>query len=199
MSRADAIFARPHGLTAVALVITGGVWLLVDLTRSFHRRSDAATVDRGSRLFLSASYFVGVLLAPVLARSVPGAVIRPDGLASWLGFVFIWAGILLRAWSFRTLGTYFTFRVQTSADQPVISAGPYRFVRHPSYVGILLAFIGFALAAFGNWMSVASMGVGALIGVLYRIRVEERELLLALGDPYRDYAATHKRLIPMVW
>ena len=48
-------------------------------------------------------------------------------------------------------------------------------------------------------MSVASMGVGALIGVLYRIRVEERALLLALGDPYRDYAATHKRLIPMVW
>ena len=52
------------------------------------------------------------------------------------------AGLVLRGWSFKTLGEYFTFTVMVSSDQPVITAGPYRLLRHPSYTGILLACAG---------------------------------------------------------
>ena len=104
----------------------------------------------------------------------------------------------LRVWSFATLGKYFTFRVMISADQPVISNGPYRVLRHPGYAGAELAFIGVGLM-YGNWVSVAALTLLPVIGIVNRIRVEEKALFNALGDTYRRYAATHKRLVPFIW
>jgi protein-S-isoprenylcysteine O-methyltransferase Ste14 len=80
----------------------------------------------------------------------------------------------------------------------VISDGPYRVLRHPSYAGSLLAVIGIGMF-LGNWLSVLALTLGLLIRILYRIRVEGQALLRELGDPYRDYAATRKRLVPYVW
>ena len=80
----------------------------------------------------------------------------------------------------------------------MITDGPYRLIRHPSYAGLLLAVTGVGLV-IGNWWSLISLTVGMAVGLVFRIRVEERALLRDLGDDYRDYAATHKRLIPFVW
>ena len=99
---------------------------------------------------------------------------------------------------FRTLGRYFTFIVQTSGDQPVITNEPYRVLRHPSYAGILLAVIGVGLF-IGNWLSLVSLTIAMACGLVFRIRAVERALLQNLGDDYRNYAATHKRLVPFIW
>jgi protein-S-isoprenylcysteine O-methyltransferase Ste14 len=115
-----------------------------------------------------------------------------------LSLSVLWCGMGLRWWSFRTLGRYFTFNVMTSRDQPVITAGPYRVLRHPGYTGMLLALLGLGLA-FGNWLSLAGLMVCASIGLLNRIRVEEAALSTALGERYADFAHTRKRLIPYVW
>jgi protein-S-isoprenylcysteine O-methyltransferase Ste14 len=90
--------------------------------------------------------------------------------------------------------------VRTSSDQPVIAEGPYRYLRHPSYLGLLLAVTGIGFL-IGNWLSLLALTVGVAVGLVYRIRVEEIALLGELGDRYRDYAATRKRLrlIPYVW
>ena len=108
------------------------------------------------------------------------------------------AGEALRVWSRRTLGRYFTYTVMTSSDQPVITSGPYRFVRHPSYTGALLLAIGVG-AVYGNWLGLAAITVSAFVGLRYRIHVEEHALLAELGDSYRSYAEHHRRLIPFVW
>jgi protein-S-isoprenylcysteine O-methyltransferase Ste14 len=86
----------------------------------------------------------------------------------------------------------------TSADQPVITVGPYRLLRHPSYTGLLLACAGVGLA-LANWVAVAAMVVLPLAAVLWRIHAEENALLATLGDRYRAYADHHKRLVPLVW
>lgn len=128
----------------------------------------------------------------------PSATIRPAALADWIGLVLFWGGIFLRFWSFQTLGRYFTFTVQTSSDQPVISSGPYRVIRHPSYAGLLLIFV--AVGVFiGNWWSLVGLIVAVAGGLVFRIRVEERALMQNLGEGYRVYAATHKRLVPLIW
>jgi protein-S-isoprenylcysteine O-methyltransferase Ste14 len=101
-------------------------------------------------------------------------------------------------WSKVALGRYFTYTVQTSSDQPVITSGPYRFVRHPSYTGILLIAIGIG-AALGNWLGLGALTLLTLVALAYRIHVEEIALLEDLGDRYRTYAEHHKRLIPFVW
>jgi protein-S-isoprenylcysteine O-methyltransferase Ste14 len=134
----------------------------------------------------------------VLSRAAPSVTIRPAAVAAWAGLVLFWGAIVLRLWSFRTLGRYFTFTVQTSRDQPVITDGPYRLIRHPSYAGVLLVFIAVGLF-IGNWLSLVWLTVAATSGLVFRIRVEERALMQSLGDDYRDYAATRKRLVPFIW
>jgi protein-S-isoprenylcysteine O-methyltransferase Ste14 len=122
----------------------------------------------------------------------------PPPFAVSIGLVLFWGGIFLRVWSFRTLGRYFTFTLQTSSDQPVITDGPYRAIRHPSYAGLLLIIM--AVGVFiGNWWSLVCLTVAMAGGLVFRIRVEERALMQNLGESYRSYAATHRRLVPFVW
>jgi protein-S-isoprenylcysteine O-methyltransferase Ste14 len=106
--------------------------------------------------------------------------------------------VALRGWSFAALGQYFTFTVMVSSDQPVVTAGPYRVLRHPSYTGILLACMGVGLAA-ANWAGLAAITLLPLAILLWRIHIEENALLATLGDRYRTYASHHKRLVPLVW
>lgn len=80
----------------------------------------------------------------------------------------------------------------------MITDGPYRVIRHPSYAGLLLAMMGVGVL-IGNWWSLVSLTIAVACGLVFRIRVEERALLRDLGDQYRTYGATHKRLIPFVW
>ena len=118
--------------------------------------------------------------------------------AGWCALGLLWAAIALRQWSFRTLGSYFTFTVQTSPDQTVVTTGPYRFVRHPAYSALLLAAAAGGLYV-GNWLSLVALVATVAAGLAYRITVEERALTDDIGPAYRDYAATHKRLVPFVW
>lgn len=181
------------------------LWLVINLA-SFgfefkqwrQRRAEATKTDRGSFALLMAGAAVGLVLlvsAPTLA---PAAAIRPTGAAFAVGMALFLAGFGMRRWSEVTLGRYFTFMVMTSAEQPVITSGPYRFVRHPGYTGVLLILLGSGLVT-GNWIGLAGWTLLVMAPLLYRIHVEESALLAAVGDRYRAYASVHKRLIPLVW
>jgi protein-S-isoprenylcysteine O-methyltransferase len=88
--------------------------------------------------------------------------------------------------------------VAIAADHRLIDTGPYRFVRHPSYTGALMAFLGLALC-LANWASRVVMVVPVFLVFLRRMQVEEGALLQALGDQYREYMNRTKRLIPAVY
>jgi len=180
------------------LVGTAILWVFLELRQSTNRRPEAVKAKHGGRFVVRTAILVGVLLAIAAANVAPAAAIRPTAVADWIGLCLLWCGIALRFWSFRTLGRYFTFTVQTSSDQPVTTAGPYRLVRHPSYAAILLAVVGLGLLS-GNWWSLILLTGAVACGLVFRIHVEERALLQDLGDDYRSYAATHKRLVPFLW
>jgi protein-S-isoprenylcysteine O-methyltransferase Ste14 len=131
-------------------------------------------------------------------KIAPGAEIRPPLAPVVVGMVLFATGEALRVWAKVALGRYFTYTVMTSSDQPVITSCPYRYVRHPSYTGILLIAIGTG-TVWGNWLGLAALTLGTLVGLVYRIYVEEKALLEELGDRYRRYAEGHKRLAPFVW
>jgi protein-S-isoprenylcysteine O-methyltransferase len=107
------------------------------------------------------------------------------------------AGLMLRLWAIRTLGSFFTSTVQVQPEQPVMSDGPYRLLRHPSYTGSLLTALGTAVA-FGSPAGVALVCTLALPAYLYRIRIEERALLAALGVAYAEYRSRTWGLLPLV-
>ena len=163
----------------------------------FHRGGDRR--DHGSLVVIVACIIAGVGGAAALAGVMTGAAIREG---RWplvvAGVVLMWLGIVLRQWAVLTLGRFFTVDVRITADQTVVDTGPFAWVRHPSYTGLLLTLIGFALA-LGNWLALIVAIVLPLIGTVARIRVEERALLDGLGEPYRRYAADRSRLIPHVW
>ena len=108
------------------------------------------------------------------------------------------AGVFVRQWAILTLGKFFTVDVRVHSDQQVIDRGPYRFVRHPAYSGLIIFFIGVGLA-LSNWASLIVLAVVPTVGLLVRIRSEERALVTGLGEDYRRYATGRRRLFPGVW
>jgi protein-S-isoprenylcysteine O-methyltransferase Ste14 len=141
----------------------------------------------------------GVIVACVLPIVWTGAEIswlRPQ--VTLAGMVVILLGALLRWWAIFTLGRYFTFEVAVRSTQSVVQSGPYRLVRHPSYTAILIMLLGVGLV-LANWASLIMLLASGLLGLLYRVRVEERALVAALGQPYVDYTRHTKLFIPFIF
>jgi protein-S-isoprenylcysteine O-methyltransferase Ste14 len=191
----------------ILLTVSGGVWLALELAllvRDRQRGTGGTGRDRGTRALNFALIVIAYLVADVLAGvigkhsplRIPGA-----GAGGWpiiAGLVIIWLGLVIRVWSVVVLGRSFRTTVEVDAAQPVVSRGPYRWVRHPSYTGLLLTAAGFGLA-FGTWPGLVFCLVLPPVAILRRIGVEETELTRVLGDPYRDYQDHTRRLIPGVW
>jgi protein-S-isoprenylcysteine O-methyltransferase Ste14 len=112
--------------------------------------------------------------------------------------VLLAAGLVVRITAIFTLGKWFTANVATHAAQKIQRAGPYRLVRHPSYLGMEIIFLAIGLYTH-DWACLAVAFVPPTIAVLYRIHVEEAALLGAFGEEYADYMRTTKRLIPGVY
>jgi protein-S-isoprenylcysteine O-methyltransferase Ste14 len=184
--------------TTVLFVCTAAVWAFMEIPQALKRRPNATSADRGSLLIIRVCAVVAIVIAGFAVARVPRAAIPDRAIAFGIGLALMWAGIGLRWWSFSTLGRYFTFTVMTSVDQPIITGGPYRAVRHPSYLGILLALTGIG-AMYGNWLSLAALACVPLIGFVHRIHVEEAALSAPAGTAYTSYASGRKRLIPFFW
>ncbi len=159
---------------------------------------DADSKDSGSLKVIMGGMWTALLiaypLAFVKAWSFPQNLRTPLFVAGVLTILF---GSLLRRYCFRTLGEYFTGDVKARADQPVISSGPYRLVRHPSYSAGMMMFIGIGLA-LGSWLSLAILTIATVATYSYRVMIEERALVDTIGEPYRFYMKTRKRFIPYI-
>jgi protein-S-isoprenylcysteine O-methyltransferase Ste14 len=112
--------------------------------------------------------------------------------------ILILLGVALRWYAIWTLGRYFTRDVAVSADQQVVQTGPYRSIRHPAYSGTFLTMLGVGLA-MTNWASLVTLLICVLIGHMYRVSVEEKALIQAIGQPYVEYMHRTRLFIPLVF
>jgi len=115
-----------------------------------------------------------------------------------LGVAVQVSGSLLRRHCWRMLGASFTGDVRASPDQEVVTRGAYAILRHPSYTAAIMLHTGVGIA-LGSWASALILAVASLAVYTYRITVEERALLAAIGEPYERFMRTRKRLIPFVY
>jgi protein-S-isoprenylcysteine O-methyltransferase len=181
-------------------MLLGMVYLASEIILSIMKRSREGAASRDAHthglmwLVISLSIVAGVFLAGNSAATV----LPHHHFFAISGLVLFGAGLVLRWVSIIQLGRFFTVNVAIAADHRLIESGPYRFVRHPSYTGSLLAFLGFALS-LGNWLSVLVIMIPITIVFLYRINVEERALTSALGDTYISYSGRTKRLLPLLY
>jgi len=159
------------------------------------RATPTATHDRGSLRLLWIVIVVSVGLAATFPDYAPTRIHASSGLVTAIALVFLAGGLALRWIAVVVLGRYFTVNVVVMRDHRVVDTGPYRYVRHPSYSGLLLAFLGLGLF-FNNWLSLVIVVVPVTIALVYRIRIEEAALGAVMGAEYAAYCARTKRLVP---
>jgi protein-S-isoprenylcysteine O-methyltransferase Ste14 len=161
------------------------------------RRSQGSLNDRGTQILIWVVIVGSFFAAGWLELPRTDIHVNHDALRT-AGLILIIIGLIVRVVAIATLGKAFSANVAIRKTQSVQRSGLYRFVRHPSYLGMELIFLAAGIHAH-NWISLAILLIFPTAAVLYRIRVEEEALLGAFGHDYADYIKTTKRLIPGVY
>lgn len=183
------------------LKVTIYFWIASEIVLSVFRHApvkERASKGRSSLfliwLVIGASVFAAGALQGHRFLPLPGSEDAQDLAA----IAVILLGVAIRWWAILTLGRFFTVEVAIREGHTIVKRGPYRWVRHPSYTGVLVSFLGLGVA-FGNVLSLILAVVPATGAFLYRIVVEERALAAHFGDAWRVYEEQTRRLVPGVY
>ncbi|WP_018291208.1 isoprenylcysteine carboxylmethyltransferase family protein [Verrucomicrobium sp. 3C] len=154
--------------------------------------------DRGNRWVVLAFGLIGVLdgFLPALCDRWNFWVVDGEGVR-WVGVVLYVGGGALRIWPVFVLGRRFSGLVAIQPEHKLVTSGPYRYLRHPSYLGLLVYVLGWGLA-FRSWAGVVLAGL-LLPPLLARIAAEERLLRSKFGAEYDAYRSRTARMIPGIY
>lgn len=154
--------------------------------------------DRGNRWVLAAFGVIGILAGflPAYTDRIDFWTIDADAIR-WVGIAIFAAGGVLRLWPVFVLGRRFSGLVAIQSGHTLVTTGIYRRIRHPSYLGLLLTALGWALGfRSGVGLLLLALLIPPLLG---RIHAEERLLDMQFGDEYRAYAKRTSRLLPGIY
>jgi protein-S-isoprenylcysteine O-methyltransferase Ste14 len=176
------------------------LWAASELALLFFRRSKQPDQNRDARsvVWLNITIYGSLALAIACFVSGFGHVDYANLLFARTGLILIILGLCIRWIAILTLRKYFTVNVAIQASQRLIRAGLYRFVRHPSYSGSLLSFLGLAMV-FSNWVVLLIVLAPITVAFIRRIRLEERVLTDAFGAEYTEYCHSSWRLFPGIY
>jgi protein-S-isoprenylcysteine O-methyltransferase Ste14 len=154
--------------------------------------------DRGNRWVVWVVLAVGILDGWLPAYSDRTGLLTFGGEdVRWAGVILFTLGGILRLWPVFILGRRFSGLVAIQKDHHLVTGGIYKTIRNPSYLGLLISVVGWALAFRSILgLALAAMFVPVLIG---RMRSEERLLSGYFGAEYEAYRAHSWRLIPHVY
>ena len=179
----------------------GLIYLISELLLTVTRRSRSRTgmkQDRSTLRVLWMVITVSIAVGVFVAGNWRAAVLPYGRVFAVVGVAIFVVGLVLRWWAIITLGRFFTVDVTIQKDHELVDRGPFRLVRHPSYTGVLLAFVGFALS-LRNWAALVVILMPIFVAFVRRMNVEEEALSQALGSHYAEYMARTKRLVPGVY
>ncbi|WP_215143523.1 methyltransferase family protein [Exiguobacterium qingdaonense] len=177
------------------LIVASCFWLIE--TWKFRNRKEVSdgTIERKSFYFV-ASTMIGVFILS-LASSVLIET-KPPVIQRIIGLTFYIAGVSLRYWGIIHLRHQFTRHVVVRPEDELVSSGPYRYLRHPLYTGLLLITLGFSLYLL-HWGVALFGSMLTSLALLYRIRIEEGMLIRHFGQSYRSWSKSRKRLFPFIY
>jgi protein-S-isoprenylcysteine O-methyltransferase Ste14 len=188
------------------------LWIAVWLVASLRTKAVVQRESAGSRLLYSLPLWVSAFLLLLGKRTHLGAALIAAGAPSawlyerfvplypgiiWIGAPLVLVGILISFWARFHLGGNWSATVTVKQDHELVRTGPYRYVRHPIYTGLLTAVAGTACAV-GQLRGIVAFAL-TFLGFWYKSRIEERMMVETFRDAYRSYQAQVKRLIPFVF
>lgn len=177
------------------------VWIATELyvavvTRT--RRGGGKIDDRGSMLLLWVVIFSSIFIASWLKATTSVGAMPHANQVQAVAVVIFATGLMVRLSAIYTLGRAFSANVAIRSTQSLNRSGLFRYVRHPSYTGLVVLFFALGLHMH-NWYCLLLVTLPPLAALLYRIHVEEDALVNAFGEEYREYQQTTNRLIPGVY
>jgi len=167
--------------------------LLIELRIFVNGRSKAGIEnDRGSLKILLFGLALGITGFCLFGFSRYGKLPVDT---SYCGLLVVALGLLLRQWAIWTLGPLFTPVVSLEKQHEIVAKGPYRFLRHPSYTGLVLE-LGGAAFVISNYASLIAMMACILPALWYRIHIEEKFLTQKFGETYAAFLKKKPRIFP---
>jgi protein-S-isoprenylcysteine O-methyltransferase Ste14 len=176
-------------------LLWGGYWWLASSNVKTSSRREPLV----SRLLHVLPLVIAILLLWVPSVPVPWLNMRFLRWAEWefwVGAAIVVVGLLFTIWARLHLGRNWSGIVTIKQDHELVSSGPYAIVRHPIYSGLLLAFVGSALAR-GEWRGVLAVLI-ALLALWRKLRLEERWMREQFGEQYQAYSRRVSALVPFL-
>ena len=189
-----AFFSHPaRTVLAVASIVMASAAFFSDANLSSGERE-----DRSNRWIFPPLLVIGFLSAFLPAYTERKGWWLLDGDAvRWVGVFLYVAGGALRIWPVFVLGRRFSGLVAIQPGHELVTDGPYRFIRHPSYLGMIVLMLGWALAfRSGPGVILAALIIPPLLS---RIRSEEALLRTQFGEQYDAYCRHTSRLVPGIY
>ena len=176
------------------------VWFLSEILLNRLCRSgesDKKNADKNTLLLLWIVIILSLFLGMVVALNSHFYLFKEQTF-SYTGLVLILTGMVMRLVAVKQLGKFFTVDVTIRKGHQLMKNGFYKYVRHPSYTGSLLSFIGYGIS-LNNYVALATVLIPVVGSFIYRINIEEKALTEQFGQHYSDYKSTTKRLIPFIY
>lgn len=180
--------------------ITYFIWILSEILLNRLMRSgktDKKATDNHTELLLWITIITAITLATYVSLTTIHPIFSRNGFET-IGVVIILIGIVIRFIAIKQLGRFFTVDVTIRENHQLLQSGLYTYIRHPSYTGALLSFLGFGIS-LNNWLSLLLVFTPVLLMFIKRMNVEEHVLTQQFGQQYLTYISKTKRIIPMVY
>jgi protein-S-isoprenylcysteine O-methyltransferase Ste14 len=182
---------------SIVMMIICSLWFLSEvlvniLTRS--KKSDSDSHDHNSLGLIWIAIVLSITAGVFIGFRFPGF----NECAYFSGLALIIVGITVRIIAIVSLKSLFNANVAIHHDHKLKTDGIYKKIRHPSYSGSLLSFLGLGLT-MGNWISLLVIFLPVLAAFLFRISIEEKVLMDNFKDEYLNYKKGTKKLIPYVY
>lgn len=182
-------------------LLIGVLWAVTELSMaiSTHRnKTFNGNIERASEKLI----WTVICLSLVAALVVKNMYLWPVPLSlmskQLIGFTLLISGLALRLSAVLCLGSFFSTRVSIQHSHCLIRTGPYRYVRHPSYSGLICSFLGAGLA-MGDYLSILVLIVPLVFVLIKRINIEEPYLQNHFEKEYLQYSRTTKKLFPGIY
>lgn len=181
-------------------IIVCAFWIVSEILLQVLRRSKKGSQnkDLGSVKRVNLVVYISITVGIFISFTKYGYVAFNDFVIQLIGFVLIVLGLIVRWLAILTLSRYFTVNVAIQADHIIIQNGFYKYIRHPSYLGMLLSFLGLGIC-LSNLISIVVILIPITFALVNRIQIEEQALNDAFGNDYLKYCGNTWRLIPWVY
>jgi protein-S-isoprenylcysteine O-methyltransferase Ste14 len=185
-----------HANLLGALWIAWTVYWFVAARDAKEDRRQESAASRASHIIPLAAAAALLWLPTLPGRFLCGRFLPDTSATYFTGLAVLALGLGFSVWARRILGRNWSGIVTVKQDHELVRSGPYRWVRHPIYTGLLLAFAGTAIAR-GEWRGVAAVLI-VLAALWRKLTLEERWMIETFGDAYLRYRGEVRALIPFV-